>query len=79
MSSDVMQKVNQILVGYYHYYGITDNSKALASFRYRVTKSLFCWLNRRSQRKIFALDKFLRVWNVMIRPPRIYVNIWYAQ
>ena len=29
-------KVNQILVGYYHYYGITDNSRALESFCLRT-------------------------------------------
>ena len=34
-------KVNQILVGYYHYYGITDNSKALRNFSFRVHRSLF--------------------------------------
>lgn len=42
---EIVKKLNQILVGYYHYYGITDNSKAIASFKYRVTKSLFYWLN----------------------------------
>ena len=27
--ADIIRKLNQILVGYYHYYGITDNSRSL--------------------------------------------------
>ena len=46
---NIVVKLNQILVGYYHYYGITDNGKSLSAFRYEVQKSLFKWLNRRSQ------------------------------
>lgn len=37
----IIHKVNQILVGYFHYYGITDNSKSLSSFCYIVRRSLF--------------------------------------
>lgn len=43
-------KLNQILVGYYHYYGITDNFIMIDKFRYKVECSLFYWLNRRSQK-----------------------------
>jgi len=32
----VMKKLNQVLVGYYHYYGITDNFDAIERFRNRV-------------------------------------------
>ena len=28
-------KLNQILTGYYHYYGITDNTESITAFRYR--------------------------------------------
>lgn len=37
---DIIKKLNQVLVGYYHYYGITDNSRSLSSFRLRVMQSL---------------------------------------
>ena len=30
--SDIIHKLNQILVGYFHYYGITDNIRSLESF-----------------------------------------------
>lgn len=42
----IVAKLNQILVGYYHYYGITDNFRAIDGFLYRVRCSLFYWLNR---------------------------------
>lgn len=73
----IVFKLNQILVGYYHYYGITDNSKSLNAFRFEVQKSLFKWLNRRSQKKSYTWDEF----NQMMKEhplvkPRIYASIY---
>lgn len=48
---EIIKRVNSMLVGYFHYYGITDNSKAISDFKYIVRKLLFKWLNRRSQRR----------------------------
>lgn len=75
--SQIIHKVNQILVGYFHYYGITDNSDSLNRFCYRVRRSLFYWLNRRSQRKSYSWEGF----NDMLKQyplvrPRIYVSIY---
>ena len=75
--SDIIEKVNQILVGYFHYYGITDNSDSLNQFCYRVRRSLFYWLNRRSQKKSYSWNGF----NDMLKRyplarPRIYVSIY---
>ena len=36
-----------------YYYGITDNTQSLSDFGYRMMKSLFKWLNRRSQKKSY--------------------------
>ena len=33
------EKLNEILTGYLHYYGITDNSERITAFRYNVMKS----------------------------------------
>ena len=41
---DIIRKLNQILTGYFHYYGITDNIKMLDNFLFRVRRSLFKWL-----------------------------------
>lgn len=70
-------KLNQILVGYYHYYGITDNFNALTAFKLNVERSLFYWLNRRSQKKSYSWRQF----NDMLKEyplarPRIYVSIY---
>ena len=74
---DIIEKLNQILVGYYHYYGITDNYQSLAKFCFKVRRSLFYWRNRRSQRKSCsweALNSLLRVYP--LARPRIYVSIY---
>ena len=73
----IIKKINQILVGYYHYYGITDNFAGINDFSYRVRRSLYYWLNRRSQKKSYTWNSF----NMMLKeyplaPPRIYVNIY---
>ena len=75
--SNIIEKLNQILVGYFHYYGITDNFDSLNDFCYKVRKSLFFWLNRRSQKKSYSWDAF----NDLLREyplarPRIYVSIY---
>lgn len=73
----IVEKLNQVLVGYYHYYGITDNYQSIENFRYRVERDLFYWLNRRSQRRSYNWDQF----NEMMKRnplamPRIYVDIY---
>ena len=75
---EIVKKLNQILVGYYHYYGITDNSRSITFFRYRVTKSLFFWMNRRSQRRIYQWSGFLDMLTKAypLAKPRIYVSIY---
>ena len=56
---EIISKLNEILTGYFHYYGITDNSERITAFRYNVMKSLFYWLNRRSQKKSYNWVEFL--------------------
>ena len=75
---EIVKKLNQILVGYYHYYGITDNTERITAFRYRVMKSLFYCLNRRSQKKSYNWVEFLNMIDnsyPLVRP-QIYVNIY---
>lgn len=73
----IIGKLNQILVGYYHYYGITDNIKSLTDFKYEVTKRLFYWLNRRSQRKSYTWEEFNNMLaNYPLAAPKIHVNVY---
>ena len=74
---EITKKLNQILVGYYHYYGITDNYQGMSNFRYRTMKSLYKWLNRRSQKKSYSWEGFnemLKVYPLAV--PRIYVSVY---
>lgn len=79
-TADIIRKLNEILVGYFHYYGITDNSPSIKSFRYEVMKSLFYWLNRRSQKKSYNWVSFLNMLDTChpLAEAKIYVSI-YAQ
>ena len=74
---EIIKKLNQMLVGYYQYYGITDNYERLDEFSFEVRRSLFFWLNRRSQRKSYNWNAF----NAMLKEyplarPKIYVSIY---
>ena len=74
---EIIKKVNQILVGYYHYYGITDNYQSMSNFRYQIMKSLYKWLNRRSQKKSYNWEGFNEMLKVYpLTTPRIYVNVY---
>lgn len=73
----IFEKTKQKLIGHYQYYRITDNSYMLGQFCLEVKKALFKWLNRRSQRKSFDLDKFKRYLKLNPLPkPKICVNIY---
>lgn len=74
---DVIKWLNQVLVGYFHYYGITDNSERIWDFQDKMKKLLFKWLNRRSQRRSYTWDNFNElIKNFPIAKPRIYVSIY---
>ena len=75
---EIIEKLNQILTGYNHYYGITDNTESITAFRYNIMRSLFYCLNRRSQKKSYNWVEFLNMLDnsyPLVRP-RIYVNIY---
>lgn len=73
----ILTKVSQILTGYDHHYGFTNNFKKMDDFRDRVIKMLFFWMNRLSQRKSYTwetFNEFLK--NNPIVKPKIYVSIY---
>ena len=57
-TKDIIKWINQVLVGYYHYYGVLGNYPKVIAFRYNVLNSLFYWLNRRSQKKSYTRAGF---------------------
>ena len=48
------------LTGHYHYFGVSFNQAKLGHFYWAATQSLFKWLNRRSQRRSFTMERFLK-------------------
>ena len=54
----LVKDLNAKLRGYYNYYGIYGNSKSLVKVFFEVTRVLFKWLNRRSQKKSFNWETF---------------------
>ena len=74
---DIIKKLNEILVGYYHYYGITDNSPKLKGSQQRIRRILYFWLNRRSQKKSYTWDGFEDMLKVYpLAKPKIYVSVY---
>jgi RNA-directed DNA polymerase len=73
----IVNKLNQILVGYYHYYGITDNFRRLQAFRMSVEKSLFYWLNHRSQKISYTWNGYANMLKVYpLAKPKTYVSVY---
>ena len=77
MEFDVfMSKLNRKLIGTNNYYSVSGaiyEVRALYRHAFWVTLK---WLNRRSQRKSFTVEKFSEVWAERIKKPYIHVNIW---
>ena len=74
---EIIGKLNQILTGHYQYYGITDNIKSLTKMQHMVKKSLYEWLNRRSQRKSYTWEGFQEMLKVYpLSEPRIRVSVY---
>ena len=75
--TDIFFKLNQILIGYYHYYGITDNYRGIASMKDKIERMLFYWLNRRSQKKSYTWEGFHELLKRFpLAKPKIYIRIY---
>lgn len=73
--TDIIKRVNQILAGYFHYYGITDNINSIGRFRYEVEKSLFYWLNHRSQKRSYTWEEFREMQKVYPLEPAKFMSV----
>lgn len=77
--SMLIGKLNRGLVGYYTYYGVTDNTRELKNFQNAVKWLLFKWLNRRSQRRSYTVSAFFDglLKSCPIAEPHITVSLFY--
>jgi len=57
----ILVYVQQHLRGHIQYYGVSGNSRSVASYVYFATRCLFKWLNRRSQRRSLDWRRFRAV------------------
>ena len=76
---DMIERINQSLRGHYQYYGVTDNTRNVERFLLLVTRLLFKWLNRRSQRRSYNWETFnSRVLAIFpLLRPKITVSLSY--
>jgi group II intron reverse transcriptase/maturase len=74
---DLIKQINAKLIGHYRYYGMTDNSKGIHTFGYRIRHKLLEVLNRRSQKKSLTWEGFAKLEERFpLAKARIYVNIY---
>lgn len=77
-TEDIVRWINQVLTGYYHYYGVYGNYPKVIAFRWNVLNSLFYWLNRRSQKRSYTRAGFydmITKGHPVVRPKSFYVYI----
>ena len=72
-----IKTLNRKLIGHYNYYGITDNSRCIQSFRFIAETELFKVLRRRTQKNKINWDKYREILkHFPITPARIRVSIY---
>jgi RNA-directed DNA polymerase len=70
---NIWTTLKQKLRGHYQYYGISGNFRKISSYYYSVIKLAFKWLNRRSQKKSYAWQGFIKYLTKYPLPlPKIY-------
>jgi len=73
----VMGTLNRKLSGHYRYYGITYNIPMLCKYHYDVTKLLYKWMNRRSQKKSYNWEGFKQMLDYYpLAYPKRYFNLY---
>ena len=74
--SETMTKITAIIRGHCNYYGVNGNLRSLYKFHDYLKEMTHKMLNRRSQRGYVTYDKFQRIWDYYVAPPKITKNIW---
>lgn len=75
----LFKMLNQKLTGYYNYYGITDNSKAINEMRRYVQMTLFKVLRRRSDRNRLTWNRYSKICeHFPIKEAKVTTNIYHV-
>ena len=79
-AKDIWRILGSKLQGYYNYYGVSSNSRSINSYSYQVTKLVYKWMNRRSQKRSFNWEQFNHYLNLypLPKPSLVYsmYDIW---
>ena len=70
---EMLRQAKRRVAGYLNYYAITDNTKRCRSYLYHVTRILFKWLNRKSQRKSYTWKGYLHALQ-WVGWPKVYIR-----
>lgn len=72
----IMQKLRQKLLGHWNYYGVSGNIGMLRIYYHHVCRTMFKWLNRRSQRKSYNWHGFNEMLKHFKMPEPRIVGYW---
>jgi RNA-directed DNA polymerase len=72
----MLEYVRRHLQGHIQYFGVSGNMRSLKQYGYQAARLLYKWLNRRSQRRSVAWDRFLQVVAPRLPRPRIVHNLY---
>ena len=73
---ETMEKVSAIIRGHCGYYGVNGNLRSLYKFHDYMMQMTRRMLNRRSQRGSVSYEKFQKIWDYYVAPPKITKDIW---
>ena len=69
----MLERAKSRVVGHLNYYAITDNLERCSYYVYRAERTLFKWLNRKSQRKAYTWENFTQAL-IWVRWPKVRVR-----
>jgi len=67
---EILASLRKRLQGYWNYYGVIGNSRMTWKFYREVTRIVYKWLNRRSQRQSYTWARFGKLWGAQWGIPR---------
>ena len=70
---EMLRQAKRRVAGYLNYYAITDNTKRCSTYLYHVSRILFKWLNRKSQRKAYTWKGYLHALQ-WVGWPKVYIR-----
>jgi RNA-directed DNA polymerase len=70
---EMLRQATRRAAGYLNYYAITDNTRSCSTYCHHVTRILFKWLNRKSQRRAYTWKGYLQALN-WVGWPKVYIR-----